>query len=288
MLQFRFSLKVTLICGVLSLLMIRASVWQWHRHIEKQRYIAELSQHLQLPPVPLLSLIPEGSANWESLYHRRVTVSGTYDFSHEIILRNRRYKGNAGVHAITPLKIDHSETRVLIDRGFIPLSDSGPERRKRFQKTDHVQLTAIVKESMRKKLFAPSDLPSNDEVSRIDAWLRIDVPNISKQIPYEILPVYLEIMAVDDVVAAESEIVESGPDGRDDIFMAPQSGIVKSLGMDAPDLSYPIPMFNKIIPPGRHLGYVFEWALMALITILIGLILQLRRPKWGEGNRSAI
>ena len=48
---------------------------------------------------------------------------------------------------------------------------------------------------------------------------------------------------------------------------------------EADPAKYPIPVYDTVIPPGRHLGYVFEWAVMALMTFLICLILQFKRPK---------
>ena len=53
---------------------------------------------------------------------------------------------------------------------------------------------------------------------------------------------------------------------------------VENFGMDSPDAAYPIPTFDTTPPPDIHLGYVYEWAFMALLTISIGLIMQFKRP----------
>ena len=52
---------------------------------------------------------------------------------------------------------------------------------------------------------------------------------------------------------------------------------VENLGMQSPDVSYPIPLFDTTPPPDIHLGYVYEWACMALMTLGIGLIAQFKR-----------
>ena len=118
--KFRFSPKVTLITGVLASGMVYASIWQWDRHLQKQDLIKRLHETLTLEPIPLSELVTQ-SPKWEDLTFRRVKLSGAYDFSHETILRNRNLEGRAGAHAITPLKLDSSDTYILVDRGFIPL-----------------------------------------------------------------------------------------------------------------------------------------------------------------------
>lgn len=244
--------------------------------MEKQGIIAEMTRNIQLEPQPFLELAGKAGSDWSPFLHRRAIIKGKYDFDHEVILRNRRYNGLAGVHVITPMQIEGSEEYLLVDRGFIPLINSKQEERRRYRGGSKEEFTGLIQESMYKKIFAPSDPPTGDGKPWADQWLRVDVPSISKQLPYPVFPVFVEIMQQGDSVAELSDIVESENSGREEIFM-PQAGIVENFGMQAPDLPYPIPVITKVIPPGRHLGYVYEWAFMALITICIGIVLQMRR-----------
>ena len=43
-------------------------------------------------------------------------VVGNYDPAHQIFLDNRQHKGQPGVHVITPLKIEGSDTYILVNR----------------------------------------------------------------------------------------------------------------------------------------------------------------------------
>jgi hypothetical protein len=52
---------------------------------------------------------------------------------------------------------------------------------------------------------------------------------------------------------------------------------VENFGMESPDAEYPFPAYDTTPPPDIHIGYVYEWAFMALLTFLIGLVLQFRR-----------
>lgn len=52
---------------------------------------------------------------------RRVRVRGTFDASHEYVIRYRDNGGTDGYEVVTPLRTDSGRT-VLIDRGFVALS----------------------------------------------------------------------------------------------------------------------------------------------------------------------
>ena len=277
---FKFSWRVTLVCSILIIGMLSASRWQWHRHLWKQKIIETLDANLNLPITSILSIVPSNKADWANLIHRRVSVSGEYDFEHEFTLRNRRLQDAfAGVHVITPLKIADSNPPqyVLVDRGFVPLAKSSKDLRSQYQKSTNGSFTGLIKDTMPRKIFSPADPEAGPGLPWVDAWLRVDIENIQKQLPYTVPPVYLEIMENSDAADASEKIQNGAKDGRNEIFMVPQNGFVESHGMDAPDLDYPVPDFDTIIPPARHLGYVYEWASMALMTFCIGLVLQLRR-----------
>jgi len=259
--------------------MLRASYWQYERYRYKQSYIELLNRRLEQPPVPLQELLSEIRERPEDFVHRRVTVAGEYDFEREIVLRNRRYEEVAGVHVITRLKVAGGDY-ILVNRGFIPLSKSGREDRKVFRSESHVQFAGLIKETAQKKLFAPSDPPAGPGLPWVDAWLRIDLAAIEKQLPYKILPVSLEIMPEMDLKSVESKMLESRS-GRDELFYLPsKESTIQSLSNE-PNLDYPIAVFDTVIPPGRHYGYIWEWGIMAVLTMLVGLILQLRPPRRG-------
>ena len=75
--------------------------------------------------------------------------------------------------------------------------------------------------------------------------------------------------------AVQDKIVTSSS-GREEILMlSPRTAQIQSASKLTPE-RFPIPMYDTVIPPGRHLGYVYEWAFMALATLAIGVVLQLR------------
>ena len=281
--KFRFSLKVTLVTGALAIGMVCASVWQWNRHLQKQDLIQHLHETLTLEPIPLSTLLATDQ-QWERLTFRRIKVSGTYDFEHEMLLRNRNLEGRAGVHAITPLKVDNSDSHLLVDRGFIPLGRETKEKRALYQKPPHVELYGLVKNSMSSKFMAPNDPPTGDARPWVDQWLRVNIPQMQAQLPYSVLPVYIEVMEDPNDPLLASKIVREGSAGRNDVLMLSGQKSVENFGMDSPDINYPIPTYDITPPPDIHLGYVYEWAFMALITVGIGVIIQLKRPRPGGSS----
>jgi surfeit locus 1 family protein len=276
--EFRFSLKATVVTGALALGMVSASVWQWGRHLQKQDLIQHLHETLTLEPIPLAELLTT-APQWERLTFRRIKVSGTYDFEHEMLLRNRNLEGRAGAHAITPLKVDNSNSYLLVDRGFIPLGREAKEKRGQYQDPQRVELYGLVKNSMSPKFMAPKDPPAGGGRAWVDQWLRVNIPQMQQQLPYNVLPVYIEVMEDPNDPLLASKIVREGSAGRNDVLMLTGQKNVENFGMESPDLRYPIPTYDITPPPDIHLGYVYEWAFMALITVAIGVIMQLKRPK---------
>ena len=67
--------------------------------------------------------------------------------------------------------------------------------------------------------------------------------------------------------------------GKEELFMLTSRDKGDATGELKPGLEYPVPDFSTVIPPGRHLGYVYEWAIMAAATLLVALLLQFRPPR---------
>lgn len=265
-----FSARVAATGVILIAGMLRASYWQWERHIEKQGYIARMQERLAVPPVPVAAVLNSAP---DELFYRRVIVAGEYDFSHEMVLRNRRLDDEAGVHVITPLKIAGSERTVLVDRGFLPLQYAAD--RSQFQRSPHASFIGLVKESSGRRFLAPADPPSGGGNPWVDAWLRVDLPGMARQMEGPIEPFYLEIMSTADPAEAQEKIVTSTA-GREELLVMGMTQLGEHTKTARRLDEYPVPVFDTVIPPGRHFGYVFEWATMALVTFLICVVIQLR------------
>jgi surfeit locus 1 family protein len=56
--------------------------------------------------------------------YRKVRAAGTYDRTHEVVLRGQAYREQPGVIVVTPLRLEGREHAVLVVRGFVPAPDS--------------------------------------------------------------------------------------------------------------------------------------------------------------------
>ncbi len=215
----------TLLVLVAAAVMVRLGIWQLDRLQQRRDHNARLSAGMAQAPVDLNAGLPPDLAALE--YHS-VLVSGTYDFTQEVLLRNQYESGLPGFHILTPLKIKDSQQSVLIDRGWIPLDQGAPEKRSAFQPAGPVSLKGVLRRSQ----ADPSVPAAPAGQARLDAWVVLDLEHIAAQIPYPILPVYVALT----------------PD-------AAQTALPHLAPLDV-DLS-----------EGPHLGYAIQWFIFAVILL---------------------
>lgn len=113
----------TLVAAALIPLFASLGYWQLERAQEKRLLQAEYDRRASEPPVRIGA--ERQSARAFQFY--RVEATGRYDTEYQILLDNRVHRGVPGYHVITPLRIRDSETRVLVNRGWIAL---GPDRQR--------------------------------------------------------------------------------------------------------------------------------------------------------------
>lgn len=119
-LRFRPGLAKTAATAAVLVLTLAAAHWQTQR--------AEFKEALALrfdarEHAPLLDL---GSARADPalLEFARVRVSGEFIAARSVLLDNRVYRGQAGYHMLTPLRIGNGTMHVLVNRGWVPAGAS--------------------------------------------------------------------------------------------------------------------------------------------------------------------
>lgn len=240
-------MKRWFIAIILCLVCFRLSYWQWKRHLEKENLVNVFSARIKEEPKIL-------SRN--TLPFSRVLVEGEYDFEHEVVVRNRRLNGVAGIFLITPLKTNDG-LNVLVNRGFVPLIAD----RTQFRDKKQVSFLGLVKESQGSSWFS---------LAHGVTWEKVDVEGIQKSLPYKVLPVFIERL---DDTPTESMVVASSS-GREDIFNLTSGRTIKA---GTEDLSvYPLPAYSTTVPAGRHLGYVYEWIFIGLLILAITWLMSRR------------
>jgi len=98
---------------------IRLGFWQLDRLEQRRARTAVQLAARNAPPVDLVA----GSLS-PTLDGRGASAVGTYDRSHEMVIRGAVFEGSPGVRVITPLRLAVGDTAVLVDRGFMPAPDA--------------------------------------------------------------------------------------------------------------------------------------------------------------------
>lgn len=119
----RRTLAYVLLSLVAAAICVRLGVWQLTRLGERRAYNATVSARLAEPPVSVGSALPTDTG---ALHHRRVRVTGRFDYGHELLLVNRSREGSPGVNILTPVRVAGMDTLVLVNRGWV-YSPNGTE-----------------------------------------------------------------------------------------------------------------------------------------------------------------
>lgn len=166
-------LLITLLILIAAGVMVRLGLWQLGRLEGRRAANAVIARQLQLPPLTLDGAAL-ATADPSALVFRRVSVRGTWDYDHEVELRYRTYDGQAGVHILTPLRIAGAERALLVDRGWIPYQQAGPEGRRAYRQGDSAEITGLVYESQ-------AQMSASAEPG---VFSQVDLPAIGAQVPY--------------------------------------------------------------------------------------------------------
>lgn len=96
---------------------VALGLWQLDRADEKRNLQADYDRRALEPPVALDGQLRRG----EDLRFYRVAAEGVYEPERQILLDNRVLAGSVGYYVVTPLRLRDSDTRVLVNRGWVPL-----------------------------------------------------------------------------------------------------------------------------------------------------------------------
>ena len=99
---------------------VTAGNWQRARMEAKESLRAQLDAATATAASPL----PQNVADWSAWRFRPITVTGTFDADHQIMIDNKVHGGNVGFDVVSPLRLDDGRI-VLVDRGFVA---AGPSR----------------------------------------------------------------------------------------------------------------------------------------------------------------
>ncbi len=220
------------------------SYWQHTRYLSKQVFF----ERLEAMSAAGTQVFDPSTKDWDALVYASIKVSGTWDHDGEILIMNRSLNDQPGVKLITPLKVEGTDKRLMVDRGFVPYEMAQDEGLKTYHSDGIVQIEGLVRPSQ-----VPQFLFATPAVSAADAsrkhWLRVDLDELAKGRSYELFPVFIE----------NTKAVAGGP----------------------------IPFEQVELPASRHLNYTLQWASFGCFALFLGFFFQFKRRKVMAAHKSA-
>ncbi len=182
-LRFRPRLIPTLATACLMGLFVYLGLWQAGKG---ERLLAE--RELFAARARLGSLRVTGSlVEPEALRDAPIAVRGRFEPEKGFFIDNRQENGQPGLHVVTPLKIEDSETRILVNRGWV----GWPHGRTTLPQVPApegvVEVSGIASVPVVKNFLL---MPMHAE-ARTQLWMQMDIKRFSQQVPYAVQPVVL-------------------------------------------------------------------------------------------------
>jgi surfeit locus 1 family protein len=246
----RDRILATILVMAASAVCVRLGIWQLDRLSQRKEFNQRVTAARQMPELNLPST--ETLAAQE---YRAVHAVGTYDFRHQVAIRNQFHNGEYGFHLVTPLILNNAQGNgdagnqaVLVDRGWIPAAgNSSPADWAKYDASGEASVEGVIRLSELPPSFAGLAEPTPPaSQSRVDFWTVIDIARLQKQIDYPVLPVYIQ-------------------------QLEPAS---------ATDAPIPEPL-TLALSEGPHLGYAVQWFGFAAL-FAVGYPIYVRRQ---EGRR---
>jgi surfeit locus 1 family protein len=168
---------------------IRLGFWQISRLHQRRARNALVSARLDSTETDFAAL-PHDSA---LARFRRVRVTGTPDYAHELLYAARTHRGSPGVNFLTPVRIPGRDTAVLVNRGWVYSPDGATVDQAKWRERD-TTFTGYVEEF-------PA-VPGTAYSSRPNTIARLSYGVVQHALPYPVASVYV-VMTGDSATAED-------------------------------------------------------------------------------------
>lgn len=222
-------LLATLLVLAGTALCVRLGIWQLDRLAQRRAFNAQYESARAAAP---LDLNQEQPADIAKMEWRAANVTGEYDFANQVALRNQYYEGQYGYHLLTPLRFGGKA--ILVDRGWIPADgNSAPADWRKYDEPGRVTVSGQMRLGQTKPAFGGVADKLPEKGTKLEIWNNADLTHIAEQIPYPVLPVY----------------IQPNPNPN--------------------DTQPPIPFQPEVeITEGPHFGYALQWFTFATILFV--------------------
>jgi cytochrome oxidase assembly protein ShyY1 len=163
-----------LVVAFLAWVATQLGQWQFSRLEDRKSDNRIVSANLDRPPAPIDDVLSTERAPRPDDEWRRVTVHGTWDEEHTIVLKYQTRDQGAGVDVVTPLVTENGPA-VLVDRGWVSTGNTGGSRPDLPRATEgRVTVTGWVRRDATGNATKVSDLStraiSSEEIAEVTPY----------------------------------------------------------------------------------------------------------------------
>jgi len=225
---------MTLATLVVMVICMKLGLWQYNKAQTKLAQQQQLENSMLVDPVDLPKTITE---EWR---YKRVRFSGTYEPRYQVLIDNQVEKNVVGYHVLTPVRLESSNSYVLVNRGWIagtldrklPVVKA-PEGRQEITGDIYIPLAKFF------TLEAPQPVDGRWQT----VWQNMDMQRYAKTVSFEVRP-----------------------------FVVRLDPLSKAGGYTR---NWPRPGERVNI----HLGYAYQWFGFALTLFVIYVVLNVKKVK---------
>lgn len=182
-LRFRPRLLPTIGTACLLALFIHLGLWQAGKGERAQAAREQHATRSQLGPVNVGAALLDA----EHTQDAPITATGTYETQSSFFVDNRQDGGRPGLHLVTPLKIDGTNTRILVNRGWVGWGNNRKQLPHVDTPTGKVTVTGVAAVPSSKAFFLMPDHPE----AWPELWPRLDLVRYTSQSAHPVQPVVL-------------------------------------------------------------------------------------------------
>jgi len=240
--RFRPTLISSVAVVILLPLLLYLGYWQLQRAEEKRQLQTEYDVRARNTLVKVEPRLQRA----DELQFYKVVARGSYEPDRQVLLDNRVQQGQVGYQVITPLRLENSDVRILVNRGWIPLG------------ADRAHLPAIDTPKGSQEITGLATLPAEKFFTLGQpektgqhwqtVWQNLDMSRYRAAVPYPVQPVI--------------------------ILLDPEStagGFVREWGRLDTGIAV-------------HQGYAFQWFMLAATLIVIYVFSGLRAGRADGAN----
>jgi surfeit locus 1 family protein len=176
-------------------LTVRLGIWQLDRLGQRREFNAHLAA---MQVASAISINEERiSDDLTEMEYRQVKAVGTYDFEHQVAIRNQvwtqSWGDELGYALLTPLMLPNGSA-VLVQRGWIPAEYNSLSSWRQFDEPGMIAVQGIIRLPRVKGEMGggiPDPTLTLDQ-SRLDFWNFVNIDRIQEQAPYSLLGIYIQ------------------------------------------------------------------------------------------------